>query len=85
MSAIEVRKVYDTTKPGRANTGHTFGDKLTDDGTASLVIEYLKTPLSEEGERLTRLWVPRSLYSTRVRRTELSTTRGTLSQSRFQV
>src|SRR5262245_1497313 len=38
----ERRKVYDTSQPGRSNTGHTFGDGLSDaDRTA--VIEYLKT------------------------------------------
>jgi Cytochrome c len=42
LSAIEFRKVYDTTKPGRSNGGHTFGDKLTDDERFA-VIEYLKT------------------------------------------
>lgn len=38
----ERRKVYDTTKPGRGNSGHPFGDKLRDD-ERSAVIEYLKT------------------------------------------
>lgn len=38
----EARKVYDTSKPGRANTGHRYGDDLTDDDRAQ-VIEYLKT------------------------------------------
>jgi mono/diheme cytochrome c family protein len=38
----EQRKVYDTTKPGRANTGHTFGDSLSEDQRRA-VIEYLKT------------------------------------------
>lgn len=36
------RFVYDTTVPGYLNTGHTFGDKLTDDERTA-VIEYLKT------------------------------------------
>ena len=40
--AIERRKAYDTSKPGRANTGHTYGDDLTDEERAQ-VIEYLKT------------------------------------------
>jgi len=39
---IEKRKIYDTSQPGRANTGHTFGDKLSDDERMA-VIEYLKT------------------------------------------
>jgi hypothetical protein len=42
LPAIERRKVYDTSKPGRGNTGHTYGDKLSDDERAA-VIEYLKT------------------------------------------
>jgi hypothetical protein len=42
LLAIERRKVYDTSQPGRANTGHTFGDKLTEDERMA-VIEYLKT------------------------------------------
>jgi hypothetical protein len=42
LSAIEQRKIYDTSKPGRANTGHTYGDELTDEERAQ-VIEYLKT------------------------------------------
>jgi hypothetical protein len=41
-SAIEQRKVYDTSRPGRGNGGHTYGDHLTDD-ERSAVIEYLKT------------------------------------------
>jgi hypothetical protein len=39
---IEMRKVYDTTKPGRGNGGHTYGDGLSDDERRA-VIEYLKT------------------------------------------
>jgi mono/diheme cytochrome c family protein len=42
LSGQEKRKIYDTSLPGRANTGHTFGDKLTDDERRA-VIEYLKT------------------------------------------
>ncbi|HEY2909541.1 MAG TPA: hypothetical protein VGI99_04810, partial [Gemmataceae bacterium] len=42
MSAYERRKVYDTSKSGRSNAGHTFGDALTDDERWA-VIEYLKT------------------------------------------
>jgi mono/diheme cytochrome c family protein len=41
-SAYERRRVYDTTQRGRHNTGHTFGDKLTEDERMA-VIEYLKT------------------------------------------
>ena len=41
-TAIERRKVYDTTQPGRANSGHPFGDKLTEEQRMD-VIEYLKT------------------------------------------
>jgi hypothetical protein len=42
LPAIERRKVYDTTQPGRGNGGHTFGDDLTDKERMA-VIEYLKT------------------------------------------
>jgi mono/diheme cytochrome c family protein len=41
-SAREARQVYDTSKPGRSNAGHTFGDHLADDERRA-VIEYLKT------------------------------------------
>jgi hypothetical protein len=40
--AWERRKVYDTTQPGRGNSGHTFGDKLGEEDRLA-VIEYLKT------------------------------------------
>jgi len=40
--AIERRRVYDTSKPGRSNGGHTYGDDLTDEERTQ-VIEYLKT------------------------------------------
>jgi hypothetical protein len=40
--AIERRKVYDTTKPGRGNGGHLYGDELSD-ADRRAVIEYLKT------------------------------------------
>ena len=39
---LEYRKVYDTTKTGRGNGGHTYGDKLTEEQRTAL-IEYLKT------------------------------------------
>ncbi|MBX9625562.1 MAG: c-type cytochrome [Gemmataceae bacterium] len=42
VSGFERRKVYDTSQPGRSNTGHTYGDALNDDERAA-VIEYLKT------------------------------------------
>jgi mono/diheme cytochrome c family protein len=42
LPAIERRKVYDTTQPGRGNGGHTFGDDLTE-AERMAVIEYLKT------------------------------------------
>lgn len=42
VPAIERRKVYDTSKPGRSNVGHTYGDELSED-ERSQVIEYLKT------------------------------------------
>lgn len=38
----EQRKVYDTTRPGRGNAGHTFGDDLSE-AERWAVIEYLKT------------------------------------------
>ena len=42
LPAIERRKVYDTTQPGRGNGGHTFGDDLSEEQRRA-VIEYLKT------------------------------------------
>jgi mono/diheme cytochrome c family protein len=42
LPAIERRKIYDTTLPGRGNGGHTFGDRLTE-AQRMAVIEYLKT------------------------------------------
>ena len=39
---LEQRKVYDTTRRGRGNGGHTFGDDLTE-AERLAVIEYLKT------------------------------------------
>jgi mono/diheme cytochrome c family protein len=42
MPALERRKIYDTTQPGRGNGGHPFGDELTEQQRAA-VIEYLKT------------------------------------------
>ena len=36
------RRVYDTTKPGRSNRGHTYGDHLSE-ADRMAVIEYLKT------------------------------------------
>jgi mono/diheme cytochrome c family protein len=36
------KKIYDTTLPGYANTGHTFGDHLSDEDRKA-VLEYLKT------------------------------------------
>jgi hypothetical protein len=40
--AIDRRKVYDTTRPGRGNGGHLFGDEFDEDQRMA-VIEYLKT------------------------------------------
>lgn len=40
--ALDRRKVYDTSQPGRGNGGHRFGDKLTEDERMA-VIEYLKS------------------------------------------
>jgi hypothetical protein len=42
LPAIERRKVYDTSKKGQGNAGHTYGDHLSD-GERRAVIEYLKT------------------------------------------
>jgi mono/diheme cytochrome c family protein len=42
LSGWERRKIYDTTQPGRSNSGHLFGDDLTEDERMA-VIEYLKT------------------------------------------
>jgi hypothetical protein len=42
LPAIERRKVYDTSQPGRGNGGHVFGDDLSEEERMAL-IEYLKT------------------------------------------
>jgi mono/diheme cytochrome c family protein len=42
VPAIERRKVYDTSQPGRSNAGHTYGDQLSD-AERFAIIEYLKT------------------------------------------
>ncbi len=42
LPAFERRKVYDTSKSGRGNGGHTYGDALSD-ADRRAVIEYLKT------------------------------------------
>jgi hypothetical protein len=42
MKPIDYRRIYDTSKPGRSNAGHTYGDKLTEEERLA-VIEYLKT------------------------------------------
>jgi mono/diheme cytochrome c family protein len=39
---FELRKIYDTARPGLGNGGHLFGDKFNDDERCA-VIEYLKT------------------------------------------
>ncbi len=41
-SPAEARTIYDTSRFGLGNGGHTFGDKLGDDDRMDL-IEYLKT------------------------------------------
>ena len=41
-SPFEMRKIYDTSLPGRGNGGHTYGDDLSDAERTAL-IEYLKT------------------------------------------
>jgi len=42
MTPYEERNMYDTTRSGRKNTGHTYGDHLTEEERMA-VIEYLKT------------------------------------------
>jgi len=42
LSGYERRKIYDTTRPGRGNGGHTFGDHFNDEQRRA-VVEYLKT------------------------------------------
>ncbi len=42
LSAQERGRIYDTAQPGLGNTGHTFGDEMTD-AQRRAVIEYLKT------------------------------------------
>ena len=42
LPPFERRKIYDTSKPGRGNDGHTYGDGLSDEERGQ-VIEYLKT------------------------------------------
>lgn len=42
LPEIERRRIYDTRQPGRGNSGHTYGDELTEDERMA-VIEYLKT------------------------------------------
>jgi hypothetical protein len=39
---VELRRIYDTSLPGRGNGGHTYGDRLTEEERLA-VIEYLKT------------------------------------------
>jgi hypothetical protein len=41
-SGAPAKRIYDTSQPGYANGGHTFGDRLSPDERAA-VIEYLKT------------------------------------------
>ncbi|MDY3561436.1 c-type cytochrome [Gemmata sp. JC673] len=42
LAPHEARKIYDTSKPGRSNAGHTYGDDFSAEERAQ-VIEYLKT------------------------------------------
>ncbi len=42
LTAIERRRVHDTTQPGLGNGGHTFGDNLAEEERVA-VVEYLKT------------------------------------------
>ena len=42
LPPLERRKIYDTSKPGCRNAGHTFGDELSEEERMA-VLEYLKT------------------------------------------
>jgi hypothetical protein len=42
LPAHQRRHIYDTSLPGQKNTGHTFGDKLTE-AERMAVIDYPKT------------------------------------------
>jgi hypothetical protein len=42
QQAVDASAVYDTTTFGHKNTGHTFGDSLTD-GERAAIIEFLKS------------------------------------------
>jgi len=42
MTPYQRRRIYDTTRPGQGNGGHTFGDDLSEEQRQA-VIEYLKT------------------------------------------
>jgi hypothetical protein len=42
LTPLEFRKIYDTSKSGRSNRGHTYGDDLSDEDRWA-IIEYLKT------------------------------------------
>jgi mono/diheme cytochrome c family protein len=42
LPGFELRKIFDTTVPGRSNAGHTFGDSFTD-AERRAVVEYVKT------------------------------------------
>jgi mono/diheme cytochrome c family protein len=42
MPPFELRRIYDTGRPGQGNGGHTFGDDLSEEQRRA-VIEYLKT------------------------------------------
>jgi hypothetical protein len=42
IPSVDASRIYDTTRPGQGNGGHTFGDDLTERDRMA-VIEYLKT------------------------------------------
>ena len=42
LTPLEFRKIYDTSKSGRSNRGHTYGDELSEEERWA-IIEYLKT------------------------------------------
>lgn len=44
LAPHEARKIYDTSKPGRSNAGHTYGDDLSADERAQVIV-YLVDPV----------------------------------------
>jgi hypothetical protein len=42
VDTVEYRRIYDTSRPGLSNAGHTYGDGLSD-GDRGALLEYLKS------------------------------------------